>query len=134
MRIEPNWSELPMPKRSFCLAFVMVLAAGCAASRVPQTGLGDPRAIERAVMSHYARHATEENRTCLSPFMYGLTQVEVVEEQPERLLVDVRYLYRDRNRDDLGDGLGRACTNYGERRFTLRKEGAGVEVIDMTGP
>jgi hypothetical protein len=123
-----------MAKRSLCLAFVMVLAGGCAASRVPETGLGDPQAIERAVMSHYERHATEENRTCLSPFMHGVTAVDVVEEQPERLVLDVRYLYRDRNRDDLGDGPGRACSNYGERRFTLRKEGAGFAVLDMTGP
>jgi hypothetical protein len=123
-----------MPKRSLCLAFVMVLLAGCAASRVPETGFGDPQALERAVMSYYARNATEEHRTCLSPFMYGLAQVDVVEEQPERLVVDVRYLYRDRNKDDRGDGLGRECSNYGERRFTLRKDGAGVEVIEMTGP
>jgi hypothetical protein len=123
-----------MPKRSLCLAFVMVLVAGCAASRVPETGFGDPQALERAVTSYYARHATEENRTCLSPFMYGLTEVDVVDEQPDRLVVDVRYLYRDRNKDDRGDGLGRECSNYGERRFTLRKDGAGVEVIEMTGP
>jgi hypothetical protein len=123
-----------MPKRSLCLAFVIVVLAGCAASRVPRTGFGDPQALERAVMSYYARNATEENRTCLSPFMYGLTQVDVVEEQPERLVVDVRYLYRDRNKDDRGDGLGRECSNYGERRFTLGKDGAGVEVIEMTGP
>ena len=123
-----------MPKRSLCLAFVTVLLAGCAASRVPETGFGDPQALERAVMTYYARNATEENRTCLSPFMYGLTQVDVVEQQPERLVVEVRYLYRDRNKDDRGDGLGRECSNYGERRFTLRKDGAGVEVIEMTGP
>jgi hypothetical protein len=123
-----------MPKRSLCLAFVMVLAAGCAGSRVPETGFGDPQAVERVVTSYYERHATEENRTCLSPFMYGLTQVEVVDEQPDRLVVDVRYLYRDRNKDDRGDGLGRECTNYGERRFTLSKDDADFEVIEMTGP
>jgi hypothetical protein len=113
---------------------VTVLAAGCTASRVPETGFGDPQAIERAVKSHYERHATEENRTCLSPFMYGVTRIDVVEEEPERLVLDVRYLYRDRNRDDLGDAQGRACTNYAERRFTLRRDGPGFEVVEMTGP
>jgi hypothetical protein len=122
-----------MPNPPVCLVLATVLLAGCAASRMPETGLGDPQALERAVMSYYARNAREENRTCLSPFMYGLTQVDVVEEQPERLVVNVRYLYRDRNKDDRGDGLGRECSNYGERRFTLRKDGAGVEVIEMTG-
>jgi hypothetical protein len=123
-----------MPKLSDCLVFAAVLLAGCAASRVPETGFGEPQALERAVMSYYERHATEESRTCLSPFMYGLTQVDVVEEQPERLVGDVRYLCRDRNKDDRGDGLGRECSNYGERLFTLRKDGAGFEVLEMTGP
>ena len=123
-----------MPKTCLSLAFVMVLVAGCAGSRMPDTGIGDPQALERAVMSYYESHATEENRTCPSPFMYGLTEVDVVEEQRDRLVLDVRYLYRDRNKDDRGDGLGRECSNYGERRFTLRKDGAGIEVLDMTGP
>ena len=84
-------------------------------------------------MGYYETHASEENRTCLSPYMYGLTQVDAVEEQPERLVVDVRYLSRDRDKDDRGDGLGRECSDYGERRFTLRKAGECFEVLDMTG-
>ena len=123
-----------MPKGSVCFVVATVMVAGCAASRVPETGFGDRQALERAIMSYYERHATEENRTCLSPFMYGLTQVDVVEEQPESLVLDVRYLYRDRNKDDRGDGLGRECSDYGERRFTLQKDGAGLEVLKMTGP
>ena len=41
---------------------------------MPETGFGEPRALERAVMSYYEGHATEENRTCLSPYMHGLTR------------------------------------------------------------
>jgi hypothetical protein len=65
--------------------------------------------------------------------MHGLTRVEVVEERPDRLVIDVRHLYRDRNKDDRGDGLGRECSAYGERRFTLRKDMRGLEVNEMTG-
>ena len=122
-----------MSNRPICLVFAAVLVAGCAASRMPETGFGEPQALERTVMGYYATHASEENRTCLSPYMYGLTHVDVVEEQPERLVVDVRYLYRDRNKDDRGDGLGRECSGYGERRFTLGQSAAGIEVLDMTG-
>ena len=122
-----------MRSRSVYLVLAAVLGVGCAGSRMPETGFGEPQALERAVMSYYEGHATEENRTCLSPYMYGLTQVEVVEEQPDRLVIDVRYLYRDRNKDDRGD-LGRECSAYGERRFTLGKDGAGFEVDEMTGP
>jgi hypothetical protein len=123
-----------MRDRSVCLVLAAVLVAGCAGSRMPETGFGEPRALERAVMSYYERHATEENRTCLSPYMHGLTHVDVVEEQPDRLVVDVRYLYRDRNKDDRGEGLGRECSDYGERRFTLRQDATGFEVVGMTGP
>jgi hypothetical protein len=126
--------ELNMFTRSVFLTVTAVLVAGCAASCVPETAFSEPQALERAVMRYYASHATEENRTCLSPYMYGLTQVDVVEQEPERLVVDVRYLYRDRNKDDRGDGLGRECTNYGERRFTLARGATGLEVLDMTGP
>jgi hypothetical protein len=69
---------------------------------MPEAGFSAPRALERAVMSYYEGRATEENRTCLAPYMHGLTRVEVVDEQPDRLVIDVRYLYRDRNKDDRG--------------------------------
>jgi hypothetical protein len=123
-----------MSNRPFYVLFVALLVAGCAASRIPETSFADPADIERAIMRYYERHATEENRTCLSPYIDGLTQVEVVEETPERLVVDVRYFYRDRFKDDGGNGLGRECTGYAERRFTLAKSDSGIEVVEMTGP
>ena len=66
--------------------------------------------------------------------MHGLRRVEAVEEQPDRFVIDVRYLYRDRNKDDRGDGLGRECSAYRERRFTLGKDTQCFEVEEMTGP
>jgi len=113
---------------------LVVLLAACAASRVPATTFAEPLEIERAIMRYYEYNATEENRTCLSPYIDGLTQAEVVEETPERLVVDARYFYRDRFKDDRGDGLGRDCTGYAGRRFTLAKTDAGVAVVEMTGP
>lgn len=115
------------------LTLLALAAAGCAASRAPESAVADRQAVERAVMSYYERHATEENRSCLSPFMYGVTRVDMVESNPDRLVVDLGYLYRDRNRDDT-DGFGRECTRYAERRFMLRDTGAGLEVVEMSGP
>jgi len=115
------------------LAVAAVLLAGCGAARAPQTASAEPGAVERAVMRYYETHATEQNRTCLSPFMYGVTRIDVVEQGPERLVVDVRYLYRDRNMDDRS-GFGRECTGYAQRRFTLQNGAAGLEVLDMSGP
>ena len=122
-----------MPRRSVEMILAAVLVASCAASRMPETAFGEPQALERAVMRYYEAHATEENRACLSPYMEGLTQVDVIEEGPERLVLDVRYYYRDRFKDDRGDGLGRECTGYGERRFTLGKDPARIDVLEMTG-
>jgi hypothetical protein len=68
------------------------------------------------------------------PTCTGLTRVELVEQQADRLVIDVRYLYRDPNKDDRGDGLGQECSAYGGRRFTLRKDPQGLEVDEMTGP
>lgn len=102
---------------------------------MPETSFSEAQALERVVMRYYESHATEENRTCLSPYMEGITRVDVLEERPERLVADVRYLYRDRSKDDGGNEIGRACSGYDKRRFTLGKEGAtGLEVLDMTGP
>ena len=112
-----------------------LLLAACAASRMPAASFAEPLELERAVMRHYERHASEENRTCLSPYIEGITQVAVVEDTPERVVADVRYWYRDRSKDDTGeDGFGRECSGYASRRFTLGKGAAGVEVLGMTGP
>lgn len=123
-----------MPKRPSALALALALLAGCAASPVPATSFAEPNDVQRAVMRYYEDHASEKNDTCLTPYMEGITQVSVVEETPERLVLDVRYLFRDRFKDDRNDGFGSECLGYRERRFTLGKGTAGVEVLDMTGP
>ena len=124
-----------MTTRAIRLTSVFLLLAGCAASRMPATSFAEPKELERTVMRYYERHASEENSTCLTPYIDGFTRVEVVEEQPERLVVDARYFYRDRFKDDTGDGgFGRECTGYADRRFTLARSGAGVQVVEMTGP
>ena len=122
-----------MSSPSVCLILAAVLLAACA-PRMPATSFAEPSAVERTVMRYYERHASEENRTCLSPYIDGLTQVSVVEDTRERLVVDVRYLYRDRFKDDRGNGMGRECSGYAGRRFTLAKTDAGIAVVEMTGP
>ena len=108
----------------------ILLLAACAAG-VPPTGFAEPRVIERAIRTYYERHASEENQTCLTPYIEGLTRVTVVEEQPARLVLDARYLYRDRLKDD-NNGIGRECTGYAARQFTLEKNDAGLAVVGMS--
>ncbi len=124
-----------MSIRLLCLTLVAALVAGCAGSRLPSTGFAEPAALERAMKGYYEAHASEEHGQCLRPYIDGLTQVTVVDSQPERLVVNVRYLYRDWLKNDGGqDGFRRECTGYAGRSFTFGKGTAGVEVVDMTGP
>jgi hypothetical protein len=48
-------------------------------------------------------------------------------------VIEVGYLYRDRRKDDRGDGLGRECSACGERRFTLGKDTQASRWDEMTG-
>jgi len=52
----------------------------------------------------------------------------VVQSDGQRLVVQVRYLYRDLTTD-----LGGACRGFGNRTFTVAREPDGMKVISMTG-
>jgi hypothetical protein len=120
--------------RLLCTALVAGLVAACATS-LPKTGFAEPAALNQAMQSYYERHATEEYGYCSMPYIEGLTKVEVVTDRPDRLVLDVRFLYRDRFKRDRGDNRGHECTGYAGRRFTFAKSPAGkVEVVEMTGP
>jgi hypothetical protein len=123
-----------MSIRVLCTALLAGLVAGCATS-LPKTGFAEPAALKPAMQAYFERHATEEYGYCSMPYIEGLTQVNVVTDQPDRLVLDVRYLYRDTIKRDRGDNRGHECTGYAGRRFTFGKTPAGnIEVVDMTGP
>jgi hypothetical protein len=106
---------------------LQLLLVGCA------SGSGLPPDTERAIEAYYRMHASEEGGRCPALFIDGFTRTEVVEDGPERQVVDVRYLYGDRIKDR-SDSDGGQCIGFSERRFTLAKTEAGVEVVEMTGP
>jgi hypothetical protein len=105
----------------------VILVVGCA------SGSGLPPETERAIESYYQAHAREEGGRCPALYIEGFTRVEVVEDSPERQVVDARYLYADRIKDR-SDSDGAECIGFSERRFTLAKTDAGVDVLEMTGP
>jgi hypothetical protein len=49
------------------------------------------------------------------------------------MVVGARYSYRDRFMDG-GEGFGVECAGRGERRFTLARDQAGLQVVEMSGP
>jgi hypothetical protein len=106
------------------------LLAACASSR------WEPPAYESAMKNYYEAHASEKNGRCLAPYIDGFTRVQVVEETPERLVVDARYLYRDwvKDRDGRGnDGSIRECIGYGQRSFVLAQSDDRLQVMEMSG-
>jgi hypothetical protein len=123
-----------MSMRLFCVALGSALLVSCA-PRLPSTSFVEPPALATAMERYYAGYATEEHGYCPQPYIEGLTQVSVVDSQPDRLVVDARYLYRDRFKNNGSDTGQYGCVGYAGRRFTLAKGPAGgVEVLEMTGP
>jgi len=104
-----------------------ILVTGCA------SGSGLPPDTERAIEAYYRTHAREEGGRCPAPFIDGFTRAEVVEDGPDRQVVDVRYLHGDRIKDGI-EPDGEQCVGYNGRRFTLAKTDAGLEVVEMSGP
>jgi hypothetical protein len=94
-----------------------------------------PPAYETAIKRYYEAHASERNGQCLAPYIDGFTSLEVVEDTPERMVVDARYLYRDRLKDGSdGDGMMLGCVSYGQRSFVLTRSDDRLQVMEMSGP
>jgi hypothetical protein len=110
----------PAPMRWFCVALVSALVVSCA-PRLPSTSFAEPAALAGAMERYYAANTTEEHGYCTQPYIDGLTQVSVVDSQPDRLVVDVRYLYRDQFKNNGSDTGNNGCIGYAGRRFTLGK-------------
>lgn len=110
-------------------AVIAGLLAGCT------TASWQPPAYETAIKRYYEAHASERNGQCLAPYIDGFTTIQVVEDTPERLVVDARYLYRDWIKDGTdADGLMLGCISYGQRSFVLARSDGGLQVVEMSGP
>jgi hypothetical protein len=109
---------------------LVVLLAGCTGG-IESAYFGPPGAIERIIMRYYERHASEGN--CFNPYIDGFTTVTVLEDTPDRLLVQARYFWRDRFQDG-GGGSGQLCAGFNERTFVLGRDAdGGPIVVGMTG-
>jgi hypothetical protein len=108
-----------------------LLLVGCSSVSSDQSDLDGT--IER----YYEAHASERGGQCLAPYIDGITRTDVVEDDPARPVVDVRYLFRDRYKDNEagmeGNGLT-GCVGYGTRRFVLARSDDTLTVEQMSGP
>jgi hypothetical protein len=93
----------------------------------PESLAGVPD-LRPVVQRYYEARATEENGRCRAPLLDGVLSARVTQQDAQRLVVQVRYLYRDQTAELRG-----ACIGFGNRTFTIEQGQGGLMVVDMTG-
>ena len=114
----------PIP--AIALLALLALAA-CSGASSPQSLAGVPD-LRPIVQRYYEARATEENGRCRSPLLDGVLNASVLQDDAQRLVVRMRYLYRDHTAELRG-----ACIGFGNRTFTIEKGPEGPMVVDMSG-
>ncbi len=118
------------------LAFA-VLATVLAACTLQPTPLAGYQGLTFKIQSFYADHAVEENGTCRAPEMRAITDVRVLEETEDRLVLRLRYYFQDDTYgvfDDPEIPFGRLrCRGFRTRDFVIDKRD-GLRVVGMSGP
>jgi len=121
---------------------LLPLGAALAACGYEGPPLAGYEGLQFKVVSFYEARAFEKNATCTRPRMTPV-RATVIEETPERVVMNVRYHFRDKGRDDgdffpfgrRGGGVLGRCNDWSERTFTLAKNTqGGVDVVAMSGP
>ncbi|HEX2524716.1 MAG TPA: hypothetical protein VHL31_00215 [Geminicoccus sp.] len=109
-----------------------MLLAGCAG----MNDLGPYPDLRWKIESYYRDNAWEEGARCVLPTM-SVTRWRVVEETPEKIVMEVRYAWQDDRNVDYNrfPGLGGSstCVGFNERLFTIAKGPNGLQVQSMTG-
>jgi hypothetical protein len=119
-----------MSKQTTAPAAVVIAGLAWACADAPW----QPPPYETAIKRYYEARASERNGQCLAPYIDGFTTLQVVEDTPQRMVIDARFLYRDRIKDG-GDqnSMMLGCTRYGARSFVLTRSDDRYEVVEMTG-
>ena len=133
-------SSLPIDRRTVLqrlfrgpVLMILVLLVGCTATRIESAYFGPSTAIEQAIRRYYERHASEGGARCFRPYIDGFSRLSVLEDTPNRLVVETRYFFRDRAQEG-GPGGGSVCAGFNERTFTLTRDQDGRPVVtNMTG-
>jgi hypothetical protein len=102
-------------------------------------GLAGYPGLQWQVVSFYDGRAMEAAARCPNPRLVGFTRAEVVEDTPERVVMDLRYRWVDDTRTVDSGGSGGSskitCQDWGTRRFTFARASDGqLQVASMTGP
>jgi hypothetical protein len=113
------------PVLSVLLALALAACNGLSGAGQDLAGVPDLRPV---VQHYYEARATEENGRCRSPLLDGVLSATILEDDPQRLVVQVRYLYRDHAAELRG-----ACIGFGSRTFTIDQGPDELTVVEISG-
>jgi hypothetical protein len=141
-RQERRGDAMKRSKRFLSAAFLIALAscAGFSTTVVPDTNFAPGASVQAAISTYYRDHAVEyDTGPCYRPYFDAITKVDVIEQDADHLVLELRYSFRDRLRDDedtnrIPPSSRRVCWGFESRQFTLSKETGVVRVTEMTGP
>ena len=116
------------PIRRVALALLGLALAACAGLSGAGQELAGVPGLRPVVQRYYDARATEENGRCRAPQLDGVLSARVLQDDGQRLVVHLRYLYRDNTAELRG-----ACIGFGNRSFTIDRGPDGPTVVEMSG-
>lgn len=92
--------------------------------------------LQQQVISFYNANASERQAICPNPAMQSITSSRVVEDTPEKVVMDIRYYWVDWSQAvDVQGGSVTTCRDWSERTFTFARNSDGsLQPQSMTGP
>ena len=92
--------------------------------------------LQWQVISFYNAHASERQAACPNPEMQSITSSRVVEDTPQRVVMDIRYYWVDWSQaTDVQGGSVTTCRDRDQRTFTFARASDGsLQPQSMTGP
>jgi hypothetical protein len=114
--------------RARLAALLAPALAACSGASGPGQDIAGVPGLRPVVQRYYEARATEENGRCRSPLLDGVVGATVLQQDSQRLVVRVRYLYRDHAAELRG-----ACIGFGNRTFTIEQGPEGPMVVEMSG-
>lgn len=131
-------SAMPLETVARALLPLALLLAGC---NVQGPGLAGYPGLQFQVISFYDTNAIEQNATCTQPRMRSVTGAQVIDENQQQVVMNIRYYWFDEmNTRDSDSLLAPApflqrCNGFAERTFTFVKMTDGsLQVRSMSGP
>lgn len=131
-------SSMPLETVARALLPLALLLSGC---NVQGPGLAGYPGLQFQVVSFYDNNAIEQNATCTQPRMRSVTGAQVIDENQQQVVMNIRYYWFDEMNTIRDNGMInpapflQRCNGFAERTFTFVKMTDGsLQVRSMTGP